>query len=670
MSKDDDFLSDAREEFDECVEHEKDNREAALDDLRFARLAEQWPEKVKKQRDLEGRPCLTINKLPASIRQVVNDARQNSPSIKVHPVDSNGDPRTAEVISGLIRNIEEQSDADVAYDTALEFAVTMGFGYWRVNTDYADDDTFDLDIRIKQVANPFSIYGDPYHDGPDSSEWNIAFAVDSISKEEFERKYKDAEVVDWEGEPYCGLKAPWIDGERVQIAERWARDKIKRQILLLSDGSIVSEEEYKENKALFESQQISVVTWRWVDSHLVTQVLMSGAEVLERRKWAGKYIPIVPVYGEDLNVEGKRHLRSMVRDAKDPQRMFNYWRTTSTEMVALAPKVPFIGPKGAFKTDVVKWATANTQSHAYLEFDGQIPPQRQPFSAIPAGAIQEALNASDDMKAIMGIFDASLGAKSNETSGRAILARQKEGDVGSFHFVDNLSRSIRHTGRILLDLIPKTYDTARVVRVLGVEGEAQSVPINQPVQIMPGQMGEKDQISAAPQPGQEQQAPQGQPVDPRVPAIAHIFDLTAGKYDLTVEAGPSYTTQRQEAAAQMMELLQAFPAAAPVIGDLVAKNLDWPGAEEISERLKALFQHQMGGGQGQSVDPAAAAKMGQQLQELTQQVQSLTLQNQALQQDHALEAETNQIKAYDAETKRAKVLADAAKPSHLPAQPR
>jgi len=216
-------------------------------------------------------------------------------------------------------------------------------------------------------------------------------------------------------------------------------------------------------------------------SHKVTQRLLTGAEVLETNDWAGRYIPLVPVYGEEVNVEGKRYLRSLIRDAKDPQRMFNYWRTTTTELVALSPKAPFIGPKGAFQTDQAKWETANTDTHAYIEYDGNVPPQRQAFAGVPAGALQEALNASDDMKAIIGMYDASLGARSNETSGRAILARQREGDVSTFHFIDNLSRAIEHAGRILIDLIPKVYTGERIVRVLGQDGAAASVQLGKPV---------------------------------------------------------------------------------------------------------------------------------------------------------------------------------------------
>jgi hypothetical protein len=315
------------------------------------------------------------------------------------------------------------------------------------------------------------------------------------------------------------------------------------------------------------------------------------------------------VYGDEVNIEGRRHLRSLVRDAKDPQRMFNYWRTTSTELVALAPRAPFIGPKGAFKTDADKWATANTDNHAYIEFDGATPPARQEFAGVPAGALQEALNASDDIKSILGLFDASLGAASNETSGRAILARQREGDVSTFHFVDNLSRAIRHAGRILIDLIPHVYSQPRIVRVLGPGGEPATVAVNQPA---------------------------GQPGAPS--AMQAVYDLGAGKYDLTVEAGPSFTTRREEAANQMLELIRAFPQAAPVLGDLLAKNLDWPGAEEIAQRLKTLLPPQL---QGQ----AQGGQAGQQVASLQQQIA-------ALQADQSVQNRKLDIEQFRAETDR------------------
>ncbi len=621
---DDKLIREAREAFELAADAEAENRREALDDLRFARLGEQWPEKVRRERELEGRPVLTINRLPAFIRQVVNDARQNKPAIAVQPVDSGADPDTAEVFNGLIRHIEQSSDAEVAYDTALDFAVTSGVGYFRINTRYSTDDGFEQDIVVERVANPFSIYGDPESTAADSADWNTAFVVDALPKAVFEARWKGAEAVDWDSDAYGQLSGgPWLDGDRVMIAEYWRRERTTRTILALSDGQVMDEKAYKAQKAMFDALGVSVVGRpRQVASHKVVQRIMTGAEVLETIDWAGKFIPIVPVYGEELMVDGRRRLRSLVRDAKDPQRMFNYWRTTSTELVALAPKAPFIGRKGAFETDSAKWATANVQSHAYIEYDGPEPPMRQPFAGVPAGALQEAMNASDDMKSIMGLYDASLGARSNETSGRAIMARQREGDVSTFHYIDNLSRAIRHAGRIMLDLIPKVYATPRVVRVLGPDGALKSVGV----------------------------ASGGQQPSEQLKKIGRIYDLTAGKYDLTVRSGPSFTSRREEAATQMMELMRAYPAAAPLIGDLLAKNLDWPGADEIAQRLGALLPPQV---KGASPEIEQAK---QQMGKLAQALAAAKAEVDALKRDRAHEARKLEIEAFEAETNRLKAV--------------
>ncbi len=622
---DDDILQEARAGFALAADAEAENRRAALDDLRFARLGEQWPEAVRREREQEGRPCLTINRLPAFIRQVVNDARQNKPAIAVHPVDSGGDPDTAEVFNGLVRHIEQSSDAEVAYDTALDFAVTCGVGYFRINTRYAADDGFDQDLAVERVSNPFSIYGDPESTAADSSDWNTAFVVDSLPRAAFETRWKGADAVDWSADAPALTTGARGDGDRVAVAEYWRRERVTRTILALSDGQVVEETVYRAQKAMFDALGVKPVGRpRQAASHRVTQRILSGAGVLETVDWVGRFIPIVPVYGEELMVDGHRRLRGLVRDAKDPQRMFNYWRTTSTELVALAPKSPFIGRKGAFDTDAAKWASANVRSHAYIEYDGPEPPMRQGFAGAPTGALQEAMNASDDMKAIMGLHDASLGARSNETSGRAIMARQREGDVSTFHYIDNLSRAMRHAGRILLDLIPKVYGTARVIRVLGPDGTAKSVGV----------------------------ASAGQGADPAGPLrrMEKIYDLAAGRYDLTVRSGPSFTSRREEAASQMIELIRAYPAAAPVVGDLLARNLDWPGADEIAGRLAALVPPQARG----PAPEVEAAKA--QLARLAQVLAATKAEISALKQDRSHEARKLEIEAFEAETNRMRAM--------------
>jgi hypothetical protein len=549
----DDTVLEALECFKAAQSNENDNRTAALDDIKFARLGEQWPQQILNQRNQERRPALTINKLPAFIRQVTNEARQNKPAIKVRPVDSGADRQTAEVYNGLIRNIEQSSAADIAYDTASDAAVTGGFGYIKVDFDYAHDDTFDKEIKICPVYDPFSIYADPNSTSADSSDWMKAFEICPYSCEQFELEYPKAAKVSFDADTPVSE-----DDEEIILAKYWVREEVEKTILMLSDGTVVGEEEFvAKNEGLSmadiaKATGLTIKQTRKTRSYKVTRKVLSGAEALDDEKWPGIYIPIIPVYGDVVNVEGKRHFQSLIRHAKDAQRQHNYWHTSATEMLALAPKAPFLVAKGSTDDDP-NWQTANTMNHAVLEYTGQIPPIRLPADqGAAAASINQALLANDNMKGIIGIYDASLGQRSNETSGKAIMARQREGDVSTYHFIDNLSRAIRHTGRIVMDLIPKVYTPGRIVRTIGSDGDVSTA-----------QLGEQHDPS------------QG------------VYNLGAGKYDLTVEAGPSYTTKRVEASEQMIAMMQANPDLAPVIGDLFFKMQDWPFADKIEERLKA-----------------------------------------------------------------------------------
>lgn len=655
MARDDDIHQEAMEAFELAQDNERDNRLAALDDLRFARLSEQWMPEDKRRRG-ENRPTLVVNKLPAMIRQVVNDARQNKPSIKVRPVDDIADVNTAQVMNGIIRNIETSSNADVAYDTAADSAVTCGFGYFRIDLDYSHDDTFDQDLLIKAVPNPFSVYGDPFSTAADSSDWNSAFVTEWMSCDLFKQRYPDADPVHWEdiGVGNDGtMGADWRHEEEVMLAEWWRRKEAMRKVLLLDIPGqaplTLAQDVYKEQKDFLDILGATVRRERSVRSYEVTHYLMTGQEILEETDWPGRYIPVVPVYGEEVNVEGKRVFRSLIRDAKDPQRMVNYWRTTATELVALSPRAPWIGPEEAFNgEDSARWETANTENYSFISYKGNVAPQRVPFAGVPAGALQEAMNASDDIKAVVGLFDASMGAPSNETSGVAIMNRQREGDVSTFHFIDNLSRGIRCGGKILIDLIPHVYTAGRVVRILGPEGQVATATLGSrplplspvPMQpggappgpspglpgMAPGQSGMVPGTALPPGmsspgmpgmmppsglplgPGGAPPAglpapPSGLPMGPLQPSpdnpqpwppqppdgTTGIFDLSLGKYDLVVDVGPSYTTRRAESADQMMKLIQAYPPVAPIIGDLIAKNLDWPGAQEIADRLTKML---------------------------------------------------------------------------------
>ena len=569
---DDALITEALEKFDLATKRWTDNFQRSREDIDFGRLGNQWPDEIKRAREQSARPMLTINRVPSFIRQVVNDSRQNKPSIKIRPVDGEGDLKTAEIIQGMVRNIEANSDADVAYDTGVDNAASGGIGFVRIDIDYAREDSFDMDVMIKPVENIFSVTFDPETKAYDSSDWNYAFLSEFVPEERFKRLYPKASMSDFK---FNNSDQNWYDSESgVRVAEWWNRTEYDKTVLLMSNGITVDAEAIKDSLEMLIQQGIKPVRERKTKGYRVMHRLMTGSEVIKETAWVGQTIPIVPVYGEVVNYQGRRIWRSLFRDAKDPQRMLNYWRTTATELVALSPKAPYIGPEKAFEGNEELWANANTESYAYLPYKGDMPPQRQQMTQVPAAEMQQAISASDDMKAIMGLFDASMGERSNETSGRAILARQRQGNTSTFHFIDNLTRSIRGVGRILVEIIPHIYDQERMIRVLGEDGKPEMVAINKP------EMGD-DGIERV------------------------INDLTVGKYDVIATAGPSYSTLRQESSAAMMDLVQAFPDAAPVLADIIAKTMDWPDADKVAERLAYLLPPQV-----QEAEKAKQAEKG------------------------------------------------------------
>lgn len=640
----DSVIDEALERFDESQSGTDYNRQAAEEDIRFARMADQWPDAVKKQREAEGRPCLTINKCPSFIRQVVNEGRQNKPGIIVLPVDGGADVDTADVIGGLIRSIERGSNAEVAYDTALEHAVTGGFGFFRISIDHAHAESFEMEAKIERVANPLSVHWDPSSTKFDASDWDYGFISEWIRKDTFEKRFPKAEPVSFDGDARDRI-TDWVNEDSVRVAEYFCRTAEKKKIVLLSDGNVVREDKLSEALGpgmptmleVLQMQGVTVTKERESDFYSVKRRLISGVSVLEETDWPGSTIPICPVWGDEVIIDGRRHFRSLIRDARDPQMMFNFWRSASTEMVALAPRVPFIAEMGAIPNgpEGEKWRTANTRSHAYLLYNkGTQLPQRQPFPSQPVGAIQEAMNASDDMKAIMGIYDASLGAKSNETSGVAIRQRQMEGDTATFHFIDNLSRAIQYAGRCLIEIIPSIYSARETIRILGADEAPKVVKLTT----------ETAREQGIDTPGDD--------LDGR------LYNLATGKYDVTVKAGPSFQTRREETVYALTELVRARPELGAVIGDLIVKNMDIPEGPEVSKRLQKMLPPQLQ--DGQDGRPSIPPEIQQQIAQGTELIQKLQAENAQMKGDMSktmIEAQTKgkelEFKAREAELTQA-----------------
>lgn len=552
------ILKQALEDFKNVSEWDQNNRKNYEDDTKFAH-GDQWPTDIRNDREHRNVPCLTDNRLPVFISQIVNDGRKNSPTIQVHPVDDVADPKTANTFEGLIRQIEAYSNADQAYDTALEHAATGGFGYFRILTQLSDDDTFDQDIIIERVANPLTIFLDHRAKKYDKSDGNFGFVTEWMPKKEFEKKYPGKDISNWE-EVEGDNSSEWINEDNVRIAEYWVREPVEREICRLQDGSVIAKEKLPED---FPPEL--VVESRTVDTFKVKRYLITAAEILEESDWAGKYIPIVPVYGPENFIEGKPVYRSAIRYAKDPQRLHNYWQSTITEKIALAPKTPFIGGAKAFEGYETEWGSTNIDSKAFLPFDEKtkFPPVRQAPAVMNIAEIQQSAQSINAIKATIGIFDPSLGDRQNQVSGKALTKLQQQGDNATFAWPDNLARSIGHGGRILIDLIPKIYDTDKQVRVLGADGKNEFVPINQVV------------------------------VDSRTGKQVRLHDLAAGKYDYTVSTGPSYQTQRQESLDHMLRMVEARPELWGVIGDKIVGSMDFPDAANTAKRLRATIPQQI-----------------------------------------------------------------------------
>lgn len=568
-------IAEALELFEESQEASNFNRQAYIEDIRFGRLGEQWPAEVEKSRRAESRPCLTINKLFKLTQHVVNEGRQNKPGIDVTPVDNGADENTAEVISGIMRSIERNSQAHIAYDTALDHAVSGGFGFFRIGIEYAHEDTFAMQARIHRIHNPLMVHWDTASTAFDASDWRYAFVSDFLCEEDFKARYPKADPVSFDGADDLGVN--WTDDDDIRVAEYWLREEKKRKLLKLSNGNIIREDLFKDEvKYLAEINGVTVVREREATYHEVTRRVMNGVEILEEEKWCGSSIPICPVWGEEVFADGQRHFLSLIRQAKSAQEMFNYWRSATTELVALAPKAPWVGPIGAFKTDADKWQHANTRSFSYIGYDGQVPPQRQAFAGVPAGALQEAMSANEDMQALTGIYPASTGAPAPERSGRAILARERQGNISNFHFIDNLARSIGYAGKVLLEIIPHVYTERETVRILGVdmkEKVARLVKENPP--------GKEGQASWKAEDG-------GEP----------MYNLTVGKYDVEVKQGPSYGTQREQTRETLTDIMTQVPGAAALLGDVLMDHMDFQGADKVSKRLQMLLPPQIQAAEG------------------------------------------------------------------------
>lgn len=626
MSIKQDSLVRAKERFKDAQEAASENHARMREDLRFSNPADpqQWTDTARDYR--KGRPCMTFDRTNQFIAQVVNDARQNKPAIHCIPVDSNGDPAVAEKLNGIIRHIEYTSRAGIAYDTAMEYAARVGLGWLRVVPEIIRPETNEQEIKIKRIHDPMSVVLEAGWTEPDGSDALCGFVETTLSNKAFERQYPKAKREAWDA-------GGWFSEETTRICEYFYVEEEKENRIVVDLGgqrTTLSEDEYWQLAGQIGMKPPVVETFMAKKRKVMWQK-MTGCEVLEETEFPSQYLPIIPVIGYELWVEGKRYLCGMTRRLMDGQRAYNYERSAFVEAVALQPKAPFMAASEAVEGHEDAWNKLNQGNPAYLPFNAfddngqQLPmPQRQMPPAFPAAFAQGGEMASRDMEASIGMFDANLGNQGTAVSGRAKIADQRRGDTANFHYTDNLSRSIEQLGRVVVDMIPRIYDTPRQARIVGEDGEQSFVQVN------------PDMPQAVAKQGKKVVA-----INPNV-----------GAYDVRVKAGPSFTTLRQESAEQIAQILQASPQLMPILGDVWVRMQDWPEGEKVAQRLKTMLPpqiQQMEAEEGPEVPPELMAQM-QQMQQQNQQLQ------QALQAASA-EAQSNEQKLM-AEIEKARIQSD------------
>jgi len=562
--QDKEILEEALERFKSAIDAEQDFRREFKSDMEFV-SNDQWDPLARQQRTESSRPCFTIDRINPSLRQIVNEERQNRPAIQVDPTSGGASQDVAHIMAGMIRNIEQDSNAEAAYDQAAWYAAAGGQGWLRIRSEYESGESFEQKLLIESVADPMSVFVDPSTVKSDGADLDWGFIVDTLSKDQFKARYPESKMLKemdtiggWT--LYETSEPEWLDDDYIRIAEYFYKCYEKTtlyQVLDNNTGEIITTED-KPPQQLIDTGIVEIVKTRPSTRIVIKCCVITSEEILHKSTFPGEYIPLIPVYGEEYFVDGKKYKCGAVRRAKDAQKLLNFTTSLQAEIIDLNAKAPWIGAAGQFDTFEDNWGNANAKNFGYLEYNAidinGTPigaPTRNAVEAPIAAVQQTKMQAAEDIKAIFGIFDASLGANGNETSGVAILARKAQSGVSNYHYYDNLVRSVKHIGRILVNVIPAFYDTPRMVRIVKPNGEQEMTAIN-----MIGKTGK-------------------------------IVDLSVGRYEVVVQTGPAYATRRQEMVESGIALIQAYPNSAPLIADIVADQMDFEGAKLMAKRLRA-----------------------------------------------------------------------------------
>ncbi len=584
-TKDEKIVREAKKRFKRCEEFEGEFRQRFLEDLKFANGDPdnrwQWPAALYSQRVSEQRPCLTVNRTRQHNLQIINDAKQNKPGIIIRPNGGDASYEAAQIYEGVIRHIEYISGAEQVYDTATQFQVQGGIGYWRVVTDYAEDNSFDQEIFIRRVKDPLMVYMDPDMNEVDGSDARFAFVFEDVPRDEFENDYGD-DLEDGAGSALNSSDA-WSTKDHIRVAEYFRQIKTKDQLLMFTDQQSGAQTFARKSKIPAEIyravKKAPGTTIREITEYSVEWYKIAGDKIIDRSIWPGLTIPIVRVVGEETIIEGRLDRKGHTRAMKDAQRMYNYWTSSATEHVALQTKTPFITAINAIEGFEELYAASNRQNLAYLPyraFDDDGRPLPKPERIQPpqmAQAYTQGMQiAAQEMMMGSGQFQSQMGENENAKSGVAINARQRQGDNATYHFVDGLAIAIRRTGKIIIELVPKIYDTPRIIHIVGDDGKKSQVQVN----------------PNAPSSYSENAQPDSETVNA-------IFNPNVGKYDVQADIGPSYATRRQEAWNAFTQIASQNHELMPIIGDLMFKNADFPGADAIAQRLERMVPAQAKG---------------------------------------------------------------------------
>ena len=560
----------AVERFDAASEAMSEQHERMREDLRFSNPSrpEQWDDDAVALR--KGRPCLTFDRTNQFISQVVNSGRQNKPAIHCLPADSDADVEVAEKLNGIVRHIEYVSRAGIAYDTALESAARIGLGWIRIANEVMRPESGEQEIRIKRIVDPLAVLLEAGWEEPDGSDAKHGFVESRVPLALFKKQYPKADTTDWESDRQ---DTGWVNEKSIRFCEYFHIEETKETRLAISlDGQqiIMSEAEYEQAR-LQTGMEIPARPFEAI-KRSVKWCKMTGKEVLEETEFPSMYLPLVPVLGYELWIDGERYLCGMTRRLMDSQRAYNYERSAFVESVAMQPKAPFLTPVEAMDGLESHWKALNSGNPAVLPYNhldesgNPIPaPTRMAPPAFPVAFAQGGQIASTDMESAVGMFRANLGAPGAATSGRAKREDKVAGDTANFHYIDNLSRSIEQVGRVIVDMIPRIYNTQRQARIMGETGDSDFVGIN------------PDQPNAVEKKGKKVIS-----INPGV-----------GAYDVRVKTGPAYTTLREEAAEQLAMMMQSAPSLMPILGDLWIGMQDWPEAEVARKRLEMMLPPQI-----------------------------------------------------------------------------